>query len=338
MNASPTDEPGKSATGPDPSTTTASTGRTIPRRRRVRLITGWLALLAGVLAAGLLLEAALIRHDQEVLPVPGRLVHTSERTWRLDCTGEGELTVILEAGLGESGLTWSGIQPALSRTTRVCSYDRAGYGWSDPGVGSRDAVTEAADLNGLLQTAGVRGPYIMVGHSLGSFIARLYAARYPDEVAGLVLVDPTNENSALQAGEPRIPALLTRGQALISRFGLLRPFISGLVADQVGENPPEAITRDAPFLYRASALDTNNSELSASLDGANQVTGQPLTDRSLPAVVLLTTDSVGDTGHFQTLTKDTRVIDAGQSSHYVHYSHPDLVLTIISEVLTGVRN
>lgn len=220
-------KPGTPGTRPDLNPHTVPAARSLPSRSRARLITGCLALLAAPRTAGILFEAALIRQDQEILTMPSRLIQTAEGIWCLDCTGEGEPTVILESGLGESGLSWTGIQPALCRSIRVCSYDRAGYGWSDPGAGSRDAATEATELRSLLVAADVRGPYIMVSHSLGNFISRLYTAQYPDEVAGLVLVDPTNEASSLQAGEPAVPALISRGHGLVSRLGLLRPFISG---------------------------------------------------------------------------------------------------------------
>ncbi len=98
-------------------------------------------------------------------------------------------TVIFEAGLADDSLTWSAVQPAVAKTTRTCSYDRAGYGWSDPSPRTRDAKTSAEELHTLLKNADVSGPFIFVGHSLGGMYVREYAALYRPEVEGMVLVD-----------------------------------------------------------------------------------------------------------------------------------------------------
>jgi pimeloyl-ACP methyl ester carboxylesterase len=111
--------------------------------------------------------------------------------------------LILEAGLGSDALIWGRVQPQLARTTRVCSYDRAGYGWSDPQPGPRDADHIAGELHQLLQSAGVHGPLVLMGHSIAGLYIRDYAARYPADVAGLIFVDGStplqDENPALKA-------------------------------------------------------------------------------------------------------------------------------------------
>ncbi len=121
----------------------------------------------------------------------------------LNCTGSGSPTLILDSGLGSDALIWGRVQPHLAETTRVCSYDRAGYGWSDTQPGPRDADHIAADLHQLLQTAGVHGPLVLMGHSIAGLYIRDYAARYPHDVAGLIFVDGStplqDENPALAA-------------------------------------------------------------------------------------------------------------------------------------------
>ncbi len=111
------------------------------------------------------------------------------RHLNLRCSGSGTPTVVLDIGLGLSSLAWRAVQPALARITRTCSYDRAGFGFSDPGPLPRSARSEADDLHALLHAADIAPPLLLVGHSLGSYIARVYASRHPDEVAGLVLID-----------------------------------------------------------------------------------------------------------------------------------------------------
>jgi pimeloyl-ACP methyl ester carboxylesterase len=108
----------------------------------------------------------------------------------LHCTGEGSPTVILEAGFGDTSDIWDKVQPGVARTTRVCSYDRAGMGQSDPPPTDVRTFGEVvADLHALLTAAGVPAPYVLVGNSIGGLFVRLYAGTYPEETAGLVLVD-----------------------------------------------------------------------------------------------------------------------------------------------------
>ena len=106
----------------------------------------------------------------------------------IECTGSGGPAVILQAGLGASSSSWAGIAPAVAATTTVCTYDRAGHGRSDE-VGPQDGIALATDLHTLLERAGVPGPYVLVGHSSGGPYVRVFAAQYPDEVAGMVLLD-----------------------------------------------------------------------------------------------------------------------------------------------------
>ena len=122
-------------------------------------------------------------------PAPGKIYSVDGYPMRLDCTGIGSPTVILETGGGGTGLGWAGVQPTLAKTTRVCSYDRAGMGWSDTQPGPRDANHVATQLHALLGAAGIQGPLVLVGASLGGPFIREYASRYPSEVVGLVFVD-----------------------------------------------------------------------------------------------------------------------------------------------------
>lgn len=112
----------------------------------------------------------------------------------LYCTGAGAPTLILDSGLGDDFLQWRRVQPALSELTRVCSYDRAGYGWSDSRPGPRDSVHIADELHSLLQQAGISGPILLMGHSAGGLHIRQYATKYPAMVVGLVFVDASTPN------------------------------------------------------------------------------------------------------------------------------------------------
>ena len=128
---------------------------------------------------------------------PGRLVDVGGYRLHLDCRGAGRPAVVLIAGAGDFSFDWSLVQPAASRTARVCSYDRAGLAWSDHGPTPRTMRQDAHELRALLRGAGVEPPYVLVGHSIGGLIARVYAEHYPGEVSGMVLVDSTTEDTTL---------------------------------------------------------------------------------------------------------------------------------------------
>jgi len=118
-----------------------------------------------------------------MIAIDGRQLH-------LVCSGTGNPTVILESGAGEFSFDWALAQPAIAKTTRVCAWDRAGYAWSDMGPGFEQFSAVARDMQSLLQRAGISTPYILVGHALGGLYPRDYQRRFPQQVAGLVLVDP----------------------------------------------------------------------------------------------------------------------------------------------------
>lgn len=133
-------------------------------------------------------------NDRRRFPQVGQSVRIGDRTLNLYCSGSGRPTVIFESGFGQPGYTWRVVQPKVAASKRACWYDRAGYGWSDRASGRRWSDSVATDLHRLLTAARVSPPYILVGHSLGGFHVRVFNARFPREVVGLVLVDPSNED------------------------------------------------------------------------------------------------------------------------------------------------
>jgi pimeloyl-ACP methyl ester carboxylesterase len=166
-------------------------------------------------------------------PPPGRLVSVGSHRLHIRCAGDGGPPVIFDAALGGSSLSWSLVHPAVARVTRACSYDRAGFGWSDAGPLPRTAGRIADEFHQLLRAAAVPPPYVLVGHSYGGLVMRLYASRQPNDVAGLVLIEPaipeewthpTDQQRALIARGVR----LCRYGATASRRGLAQ-LVSALV-------------------------------------------------------------------------------------------------------------
>lgn len=165
-----------------------SASRSLLRALRYLLAAEFIMLLI-IAVLGARYEARSAARDRQLYAPPGRLVDVGGYRLHLDCAGEGGPTVVMDAGLVGSWLDWRRVQPEVARFTRVCAYDRGGYGWSDPSPRPRTPDVIAEELHTLLERAGEKPPFVLVGHSLGGLNVRAYAERYRDQVAGLVLVD-----------------------------------------------------------------------------------------------------------------------------------------------------
>jgi pimeloyl-ACP methyl ester carboxylesterase len=181
-----------------------------PRRRRlgswIRLGLVWV--IAGLLALaviGAIYQAIATEIDQRAAFLrPGEMVEVDEHRLHLNCVGQGSPTVVLDAGWGYTSVEWAAwVQPEVAKHTRVCAYDRAGMGWSELEPGAPNATQRTAELHALLREADEEGPYVMVGHSLAGLYSRIYANRYPEEVAGMVLVDSTHPDQFEGSGSAR---------------------------------------------------------------------------------------------------------------------------------------
>ena len=207
-------------------------GSQVTRPRRglgswIRRGLGWtIAGLLTIAVIGVIYQAVATQIDQRTYSPPGEMVDVCTHSLHINCLGEGSPTVILEAAnLGMSAL-WVRVQRQLAQSTRVCAYDRAGLGWSERGPEPRDARQISSELHTLLEGAGTEGPYVLVGHSYGGLYARMYAARYPNQVAGLVLVDSSHPEQFTRSPEGRAMYEQTRRMGAIipwlTRLGVIR--------------------------------------------------------------------------------------------------------------------
>jgi pimeloyl-ACP methyl ester carboxylesterase len=155
--------------------------------------------------------------DAAAHPMPGQLIDVGGHRLHLNCTGSGSPTVVLEPGLGEASSVMSWIAPAAAADSRVCVYDRAGRGWSEAAGGPKDGAQTAADLHALLDRAHIQGPYVLAGHSFGGLYILSFAAIYPDQVAGMVLLDSTAPASA------PVPPTKTGSYDFLGRISALLP-------------------------------------------------------------------------------------------------------------------
>lgn len=227
---------------------TATSSRWVRLRWTIRSLPAPVRLLAGIGLGvcglggiGITYQEASAAADRERLPPPGMLIEVDGHRLHLRCIGKGSPTVILETGLSGMSAVWAWIQPDVARSTRVCSYDRPGLGWSEMGSDPHDGLNLMRQLHELLQRAGVDPPYVLVGHSLGALYARIFAGEYPAEVAGLVLVDPSHPDQL-----ERFPREATRRQQWLFRVARVVPWLArvglvrltGILAAQVEDLPP----------------------------------------------------------------------------------------------------
>src|SRR5439155_4601474 len=202
-------------------------------------------LFVGIVIAGVggAYETIQEQVDGSATVMPAHLVDVGGHRLYVHCTGSGSPTVVLVSGLAETSTYWGGwIAPAVAQNTTVCAYDRAGQGWSDPPASPQDGAAVATDLHTLLADAHIPGPYVLVGHSTGGAYARVFAARYPDQVAGMVFLD-SQPNEAF-TGLPDFPSqysILRRASALfpsLARLGAFR------LVNQFASDPLPVPTRD----------------------------------------------------------------------------------------------
>lgn len=315
-----------------------------------RVLLGGLALLVLLLVTGIVYEQWGRRKAAREFPPPGELVEFDGALSHLDCAGEGSPTVVLEAGLGVAGSrSWSAVQPEVAAATRICSYDRAGFLWSEPREEPRDAERIAGELHGLLEAASESPPYVMVGHSLGGLLVRVYDDRFPGEVAGLVLVDPSHpeqfdryprevvEHRSRQE-ESLPPPLLFRAWTFVGGFRFTRPPPEDAVQAFLWRTVPhgllgETAARDAIYERAAQTgtlVDRPLVVLSA---------GVPTRVPGVPDQVLEEWHETRRTLHAELagLSGDSDLRTVQGADHDIHREKPEAVIAAIRDVVKAVR-
>jgi pimeloyl-ACP methyl ester carboxylesterase len=234
--------------------------------------------LAGV--GGAIYERVAAARDRARYPPPGVLVDVGGYRLHLHCLGSGP-TVILEAGGGASSLVWGRVQSGLAPFARACAYDRAGLGWSEASPRPPTALNISEDLRRLLERAGLAGPHVLVGHSLGGLYAQAFALRHPESVAEVVLVDAPHPDQALR-NPPEIARAMRR-LALMARFGAVGIRLG--LARLAGWGGADAVAGDRPAPLRAEWLATSAAELDGFSESCAQVRAawRPL---AVPVIVL----------------------------------------------------
>ena len=279
------------------------------------------------------------------------------RSLNLFCSGSGEPSVIFESGYGFPGYSWNEVQPKVAKFTRACWYDRAGNGWSDAAPGPRFSDSVARDLHTLLNAAKVPVPYVIVGHSLGGFHARVFNARYPRDVAGLVLVDPSNEDVATKIPDmprsrpPRIPAVIVRTvDEVLRQVGAYR-----FLTRDLGPRPDGVSSADWDIIsslrhtmkaQRAAANEAPESgsadiaRAAGGLDGTQLIVltrGKPFPFADTAFGTHLLTEWIELSGQLAAKSVHGRQVVVPGSGHFIQFDRPDAVVAAVRDLVDSSR-
>jgi pimeloyl-ACP methyl ester carboxylesterase len=347
-----------------PALSTANATRSAPRRGRIwtwigRILVALVGLVLLLALAGVVYQFVATRRAFQRYPAPGEMVAVAGHAMQLHCTGEGKggPTVVMDAGLGGGVLDWQTVQPEVAKFARVCTYDRSGIGWSESGPKPRTSRRIVEELHALLKDAGEDGPYVLVGHSFGGANAQLYAAEYPEEVAGMVLVDSALDTRALDkdlrdAIAETVPSpLLIKATAPL---GIPRLLAGGGASAEGG--PPEELAKERSALYNgtrhlyavADESATINESIATATDAAPSLGDKPLIvlsagARQYPGFTKEQTKRADkQANEFEAgltdLSENSELVVAKDSTHYIQFDRPELVVDAIRRVVEAARD
>jgi pimeloyl-ACP methyl ester carboxylesterase len=306
-----------------------------------RIVLSIVVLLVAVLAGSSAYNAIALHLFWATNSPPGAFYSVNGHRMHIICTGSGSPAIVLEAGLGNDSLTWGGVQPVLSSTTRVCSYDRAGFGWSDALPAPRDADHIAAELHELLLQAKVTGPIVLMGHSIGGMYLRDFATRYPENIVGIVFEDSStplqDENPVMKALQSKAPPTWAFELLAKSAMSTGVPRLMGMCSQSI-----KGFDARAAKLQAEDICQTHISAMFDYMDSFNR-SGQETVHTgpygALPILIIsedpaqaVAASSVDAANVFYGMQEDlkklstrSRRIIAKGSTHYIHIDRADLI-------------
>lgn len=313
--------------------------------RRVVIWGGGALVLALVVAIGLQWLLSYLALERN--PPPGELVVVSGRQMHLLCHGRGRPAVILESGLPGTSLGWASVIEDIASFTRVCAYDRAGFGWSEAGPEPRTASNLASELRDLLRAAGVDPPFVLAGHSFGGVVVQLYASQFPEEVAGIVLVDAPHPDlvAHLPPGHFERMRSFALMPKLLGPLGVARLILPPVPTGNPDSRPSSAQATEKQLLATTRSFRTMASELAVLEESMNQVAENPPRLGQKPLTVLTKgrrrkgMEHVDDTQERHTElseNSDWKVVSG--AGHLIHHEDPEVVVDAIRSVVESARN
>lgn len=320
-----------------------------------RVLVAFVGLILLLLLLGLLYQFLATRLAYRNYPAPGEMVSVSGHEMQIYCTGKatGGPTVVMDSGLGGGLLDWQTVQPKAAKFARVCSYDRSGIGWSESGRGSRTSQRIVKELHVLLSDAGEEAPYVLVGHSFGGANVQLYASEYPEEVAGMVLVDSAVDTRVLDKDIRDAFAKAAPSPLVIKAtapLGIPRLLASG------DESLPKRLAQQRSAIYNgtrhlyavADEAATVQKSVAEATDAAPSLGEKPLVAlsagaRQYPGFTKEQAKRADEQANeFEAglinLSENSELVVANNSEHYIQFDRPVLVVDSIRRVVEAARD
>jgi pimeloyl-ACP methyl ester carboxylesterase len=322
------------------------------------LLSGILAIVIGAVAKGRLADE---------YPAPGKLAHLGDRVIHYQLIGAGNITVVMEAGQNEFSLTWCRVAPEIARHARVFVYDRPGLGWSEPSPEPRTATVIIDELHRLLVAERIPGPYLLVGHSMGGLYMKAFAARYPENVRGVVFIDAAHELQWELFPEEQRRAITAYVDSLSKLLdSIAPPAVLGFMALDPGQIPADPrLTPPAVAQYRAVfsrgtvMLETMKREVNDQAESFRIIKDMRIVSLNVPVVVIRRGKRESMTSGVEVpapvvdqtervwldlqertaaLSPRHRIITAGRSGHYIQLDEPQLVIDAVVDMVRSIGN
>jgi pimeloyl-ACP methyl ester carboxylesterase len=324
--------------------------------------------LAALLFFGILYQQIGMRRQRSRFAAPGRLIDVGGHRVHVTCAGSGSPLVVLESGVAASSLSWSVVQPRIAAFTRVCSYDRAGLAWSEPASCPRTFDRIVEELAAMLADIAPRGPYVLVGHSFGSFVVSAYAMRHASRVAGLVLVDPATEWLTAMRHRARLlrgGRTLSRVGALLAHIGVVRACLALLtggapgaprrfvrifgptaartlerLVGEVRKLPPEVHPVVQALWCDPKCFHAMADHLQA-LERDREAIATVVPPRDVPLVVISSQDQPAEQlALHQRVARESdngRHLVARRSAHWIQFDEPELIVATVKDLVESSR-
>lgn len=317
----------------------------VPTRRGrgcLRWFGVFVVLVGALILAGTVYESAAEAADIQAYPPPGQMVDVGGYRLHINCTGTGSPTVIIDAGYGAWSLEWTWVQTEVAKTTQVCTYDRAGMGYSEAGPLPRNAEQFAKELQTLLERAQIPGPYVMAGHSLGGLPVRVFVHDYPTDVVGIVLIESMSPGQMTQPAEiaAQTPSSSSGSSlpSLAARIGLVRLLSAQFITQGLPPETQAAYTAFSVTPRFVQAWSDEGASIQDSLAQAATVTSFG----DLPVIVL--TGALDQSPGWQTmqaelleLSSNSRQVLAENSGHNIQIDQPEAAVAAILEMVAQLR-
>ncbi|RYF29403.1 MAG: alpha/beta hydrolase [Chloroflexi bacterium] len=298
-----------------------------------------LAVTSLIVIGAAIFEKYIESEEDRTFLASGRLVTINDnQSIHLHCSGKGTQTVILESGMSGTSLDWVRVQPEIAKETRVCSYDRPGYGWSDEAKSDRNASTSADELYSVLQKDNIKPPYVMVGASYGGLISRVFTVRHIDEVSALIQVDPSHESDFDLSSDS--PGQLSKTDTLTSVYlslELAKSYFGITRANSIANYTNDDIRtkEQVGFLSSSKNFRTMLREYNALTKSTTIARDEASSLKSLKTKYILTSQRFDRQKKFCNISTSCIAQDSGSNDHLIPQNNPDIVISSIREALGG---